>query len=155
MFIVLLTVVDLQPTIITYAAWPDNICLESTSLPPKGFQNVLLWVYVSYLSMGFLDTGIKKHPGQHRQQHLWMFSKGDADCVTFHRLNAYHLFLGSYFYATLKTGMAAPLRLYDQVLNSSWRDIYLNLSEIYQHQQQLESFTSRNIWRKLVAAERP
>ena len=25
-----------------YAAWLDNICLESTSLAPKGFQNVLL-----------------------------------------------------------------------------------------------------------------
>ena len=32
----------------------------------------------------------------------------------------------------------AALILYDQVLNSSSRDIYLNLSEIYQHQQQLE-----------------
>ena len=35
-------------------------------------------------------------------------------------------------------GARAALILYDQVLNSSSRDIYLNLSEICQHQQQLE-----------------
>ena len=39
--LVLLTAVDLRQTIM-YAAWPDNICLESPSLPPKGFQRVLL-----------------------------------------------------------------------------------------------------------------
>ena len=32
---------DLRQTIM-YAAWPDNISLQSTSLPPKGFQKVLL-----------------------------------------------------------------------------------------------------------------
>ena len=39
--LVLLTAVDLRRSIMC-AAWPDNICLESTSLPPKGFQEVLL-----------------------------------------------------------------------------------------------------------------
>ena len=39
--LVLLTAVDLRQTIM-YAAWPDNISLQSTSLPPKGFQRVLL-----------------------------------------------------------------------------------------------------------------
>ena len=39
--LVLLTAVDLRRGIMC-AAWPDNICLESTSLPPKGFQEVLL-----------------------------------------------------------------------------------------------------------------
>ena len=38
--LVLLTAVDLRRSIMC-AAWPDNICLESTSLPPKGFQKVL------------------------------------------------------------------------------------------------------------------
>ena len=46
--------------------------------------------------MGFLDTGNKKHQGQHRQEHLRLLSN-DGDCVTFHRLTAYHLFLGSHF----------------------------------------------------------
>ena len=64
-----------------------------------------LRVYVSYLSIGFLDIGIKKHQGQHRQ-HLWLLSN-DGDCVTFHRLTAYHMFWGSYFDATLtSTDMA-------------------------------------------------
>ena len=58
-----------------------------------------LRVYVSYLSIGFLDIGIKKHQGQHRQ-HLWLLSN-DGDCVTFHRLTAYHLLLGSHFDGTL------------------------------------------------------
>ena len=58
-----------------------------------------LWVYFSYLSMGFLDIGIKKHQGQRRQN-------GDGDCVTFHRLTAYHLFMASYLDATLTTGIA-------------------------------------------------
>ena len=40
----------------------------------------------------------------HRQEHLWLLSNGDGDCVTFHRLTAYHLFLASYFVATLTTG---------------------------------------------------
>ena len=26
--------------------------------------------------------------GQHRQEHLWLLSNGDGDCVTFHRLTA-------------------------------------------------------------------
>ena len=50
--------------------------------------------------MGFLDTGNKKHQGQHRQEHLRLLSN-DGDCVTFHRLTAYHLFLGSHFDGTL------------------------------------------------------
>ena len=32
------------------AAWPDNICLESTSLPPKGFQKVLLISITIFIS---------------------------------------------------------------------------------------------------------
>ena len=56
--------------------------------------------------MGFRDIGIKKHQGQHRQENLWLLSKVDGDCVTSHGLTAYHLFLGSYFEATLTTGMA-------------------------------------------------
>jgi len=63
-------------------------------------------VYVSYLSMGFPDIGIKKHQGQHRRENLWLLSKVDGDCVTPHGLTAYHLFLGSYFKATLTNGMA-------------------------------------------------
>ena len=39
---------------------------------------------------------IKKHQRQHRQEHLPLLSN-DGDCVTFHRLTAYHLFLGSHF----------------------------------------------------------
>ena len=50
--------------------------------------------------MGFLDSGNKKHQGQHRQEHLRLLSN-DGDCVTFHRLTAYHLFLGSHFDGTL------------------------------------------------------
>ena len=56
--------------------------------------------------MGFLDIGIKKHQGQHGQENLWLLSKVDGDCVTSHGLTAHHLFLGSYFEATLTTGMA-------------------------------------------------
>ena len=73
--------------------------------------------------MGFLDIGIKKHQGQHRQEHLWLLSNGDGDRVTFHRLTAYHLFLASYFDATLTTGIARGTDTYDQVLKSSSRDI--------------------------------
>ena len=63
-------------------------------------------MYISYLSVGFLDIGIKKHQGQPRQENLWLLSKVDGDCVTSHGLTAYHLFLGSYFEATLTTGVA-------------------------------------------------
>ena len=49
---------------------------------------------------------LKKHQGQHRQEHLWLLLNGDGDCVTFLRLTAYHLFLASYFDATLTTGIA-------------------------------------------------
>ena len=108
--------------------------------PGIGFYRTeqCLWVYVSYLSMGFLDIGIKKHQGQHRQENLWLLSKVDEDCVTSHGLTAYHLFLGSYFEATLTTGMTRGTDTYGQVLSSSSRDIYLSLTEICQHQQQLE-----------------
>ena len=107
--------------------------------PGIGFYRTeqCLWVYVSYLSMGFLDTGIKKHQ-EHRQENLLLLSKVHGDCVTSHGLTAYHLFLGSYFEATLTTGMTGGTDTYDLVLNSSSRDIYLSLSEICQHQQQLE-----------------
>ena len=47
-------------------------------------------------------------------------SKGDEDYVTFHRLTAYQLFLGSTYDWQ---GPRAALILYDQVLNSSSRDI--------------------------------
>ena len=87
--------------------------------------------------MGLLDIGIKKHQ-EHRQENLLLLSKVHGDCVTSHGLTAYHLFLGSYFEATLTTGMTGDTDTYDQVLNSSSRDIYLSLSEICQHQQQLE-----------------
>ena len=50
--------------------------------------------------MGFVDIGNKKHQGQHRQKHLRLLSN-DGDCVTFHRLTADHLFLGSHFDGTL------------------------------------------------------
>ena len=62
-----------------------------------------LWVYVLYLRMDFLDIGIKKHHHR-RQEHLWLKESwnGDGDCVTFHRLTAYHLFLE----ATFTTGMS-------------------------------------------------
>ena len=75
--------------------------------PGIGFYRTeqCLWVYVSYLSMGFLDIGIKKHQ-EHRRENLLLLSKVHGDCVTSHGLTAYHLFLGSYFEATLTTGMA-------------------------------------------------
>ena len=47
--LVLLTAVDLRRSIMC-AAWPDNICLESTSLPPKGFQEVLLISITIFIS---------------------------------------------------------------------------------------------------------
>ena len=49
MAFVLLTAVDLRRTIL-YGVWPDHICLESTSLPPKGFQNVLLLSITTFIS---------------------------------------------------------------------------------------------------------
>ena len=60
--LVLLTAVDLRQTIL-YAAWPDNICLESPSLPPKGFQRVLLvsiTVFVSSMFIFFSNTSCSK-----------------------------------------------------------------------------------------------
>ena len=51
--LVLLTAVDLRQTIL-YAAWPDNICLESPSLPPKGFQRVLLVSITIFVSSMFI-----------------------------------------------------------------------------------------------------
>ena len=48
--LVLLTAVDLRLLTVMYAAWPANICLESTSLPPKGFQNVLLISITIFIS---------------------------------------------------------------------------------------------------------
>ena len=59
--LVLLTAVDLRRSIMC-AAWPDNICLESTSLPPKGFQEVLLisiTIFISsYLHFFFLQMQV-------------------------------------------------------------------------------------------------
>ena len=61
--LVLLTTVDLRRSIMC-AAWPDNICLESTSLPPKGFQEVLLisiTIFISsYLHSFFTNTSFSK-----------------------------------------------------------------------------------------------
>ena len=48
--LVLLTAVDLRLLTVMYAVWPANICLESTSLPPKGFQNVLLISITIFIS---------------------------------------------------------------------------------------------------------
>ena len=62
-------------------------------------------MFHSLYSMGFLDIGLKKHQRQHRQEHLWL-SKGDGDCVTFHGLTAYHLFVASFFDATHTNGVA-------------------------------------------------
>ena len=47
--LVLLTAVNLRRSIMC-AAWPDNICLESTSLPPKGFQEVLVISITIFIS---------------------------------------------------------------------------------------------------------
>ena len=88
-------------------------------------------MYVSYLNMGFLDIGNKKHQGQHQQEHLRLLLN-DGDCVTFHRLTAYHQFLGLHFDGTLTScGMRHGSEL-------SSRDIELNLSEICHHQQKHE-----------------
>ena len=61
--LVLLTAVDLRRSIMC-AAWPDNICLESTSLPPKGFQEVLLisiTIFISsYLHFFFTNASFSK-----------------------------------------------------------------------------------------------
>ena len=61
--LVLLTAVDLCRSIMC-SAWPDNICLESTSLPPKGFQEVLListTIFISfYLNFFFTNTSFLK-----------------------------------------------------------------------------------------------
>ena len=59
---------------------------------------------------GFLVIEIKKHQGQHRQEHLCLLSNGDGDCVTFLRLTAYSLFLALCFDATLTSGIARSLR---------------------------------------------
>ena len=72
----------------------SQIKFKITSLlrPEIGFYRTekCLRVYVSHLGMGFLAAGMKNI----------------GDCVTFHRLTACHLFLSSYFDATLSTGMA-------------------------------------------------
>ena len=61
--LVLLTAVHLCRSIMC-SAWPDNICLESTSLPPKGFQEVLListTIFISfYLNFFFTNTSFLK-----------------------------------------------------------------------------------------------
>ena len=61
--LVLLTAVDLRRSIMC-SAWPDNICLESTSLPPKDFQEVLLisiTIFISsYLPFFFTNTSFSK-----------------------------------------------------------------------------------------------
>ena len=82
--------------------------------PGIGFyrEEQCLWVYVSYLSLSFLDIGIKIHQGQHLHEHLWLLSDCDGDCVTYHRVTAYHLFLDSYFDATPTTGMARARHWY-------------------------------------------
>ena len=84
--------------------------------------------------MGFLDTGNKKHHGQHREEHLRLLSN-NGHCVIFHRLTAYHLFLGSHSTERLQPRVARGTDL-----NSSSLDIELNVSEICHHYQQHERF---------------
>ena len=48
---------------IMYAAWPDNISLQFTSLPPKGFQKVLLvsiTIFISSYLHFFSNTSFSK-----------------------------------------------------------------------------------------------
>ena len=73
-----------------------NFKITSLLRPEIGFYRTekCLRVYVSHLGMGFLDAGMKN------------IKDSIGDCVTFHRLPSSHLFLGSYFDATLSTGMA-------------------------------------------------
>ena len=85
--------------------------------------------------MGFLDIGNKNHQGQHLQEHLRPLSN-DGDYVTFHWL--LQSVFGLAFRRNAYLVRRAVLILYDQVLNSSSRDIELNLSEMYHHQQQHE-----------------
>ena len=62
--LVSLTAVDLRQTIM-YAAWPDNISLQSTSLPPKGFQKVLLvpiTIFISSYLHFFLQIQVVRRP---------------------------------------------------------------------------------------------
>ena len=65
MVLVLLTTVDLRRAIM-YAAWPANICLESTSLPPKGLLNILLisiTIFISsYLHFSFKMQVVRRSP---------------------------------------------------------------------------------------------
>ena len=63
MVLVLLTAVDLRRSVMC-AAWRDNICLESTSLPPKGFQRVPLVSITIFISSSlhffFTNTSCSK-----------------------------------------------------------------------------------------------
>ena len=57
--------------------------------------------------MGFLDIATNKTSRTaSARASLAALKRRRTDCLTFHRLTAYHLFLASYFDATLTTGIA-------------------------------------------------
>ena len=102
--LVLLTAVDLRPLTFMYAAWPANICLESTSLPPKGFQNVLLISITIFIS-SYLHFLFKRK---------WF----DDLCHSQSRL-----FATKYYVTKIKS-----LQCFDQRISRAFLAIHINLN---------------------------